>query len=374
MPKSAQNDKQPTSLIEPMDMQTLYAGGDFAYMQDDRSSFNSDDDVDTTVTDDDLPEPDTGGAVDDDPADDDTTGDADDDATDDDATDDDDAPATKGKKSKTPAKDDDDDDDADDSDDESVPRWRLNQQTKKLRQAEREKQELERQLKRMREGDNDAARKEEPQADPEAQVQAQLTQLRTQREQLRDEYEVAIIDGDNKRSKTLRAQIDALDDQIFETRLEARSKKVMKESQSQTALQTELDMAAEKVAAKYDAFNANHEFYDEDMVTEVVAYRNALMQMGKKPSLALQEAADTIALKYGVDPNTADNTPAPKPAKKTEARSKGKREKVKKAQPAKMPGQRNQPKLHDVASMTDEEFDKLSPQERAKLRGDYRVE
>lgn len=376
MPKANSNSSnQGTGQLPPMDVATLYAGGDFSYLDDDRSLANKDD---TPPDDDALPEPE-GDTTD---GDDDATNDGDesDDTTDttdttddgddgDEPDDDSDEPAAKGKKKKKEPEAEDDDNE----DNETIPRWRLNQETKKRRQAERERLELERELEAFRNGK--APKDDTPRPDPAKETEKKLNDLRTQREKLRDEYEVALIDGDTKKSKIVRAQIDALDDQIFETRVDTRAQQVTENTTTRTQIETELQRTADSVAKQYDAFNPEHEYYDEDMVSEVVAYRNALMQQGRKPGEALQKAADTIAMQYGVEANgePTESTTKPKDKKRTEQRSKGK-EKMKGKQPPKMPGQRNSPKKPDITSMTDAEFDKLSPEERAKLRGDYRLE
>lgn len=384
------NKLESTSSIPPMDLNTLYAGGDFSYMEDDRSTQNSDD-PGAEDRGDELPPP-AGEEKrkvakeeesDDEPEDDSTgEGDEADEA-------DDDSSAARPT-----------DDDGEEGDGEregegdqeganrvgTVPKWRLDQQTKKLRQTEREMAALQAQLQKLTgqsqpTADNqpaDPAQAQQPtqQAPQNDQLQQQLKALQTKRSEIRDQYEEAIIDGDTKKTKSLREQLDAVEDDIFEVRVSARTQKVQDETVSRTAIERELQTVADEVQATYTPLDPNHESYDEELVNETVAYRDMLItSMGRKPGEALREAAETMAKKYDIPAagksNKAKDT-AVKKESRTEQRSKGK-EKVAKQQPPKMPGKRNEPKVSDIASMTDTEFDKLTPEQRAELRGDYRV-
>lgn len=388
-----ENKLESTSSIPPMDLSTLYAGGDFSYMEDDRSTQNSDD-PGAEDRGDNMPPPVNEtkrkakkAEVEDDGEGDNKAGEGDEGDEGDEG-----AAATR----QTDGEGDEGEGGEGDGDGEgdqeganrvgSVPKWRLDQQTKKLRQTEREMAALKAQLEKLTgqsqtpaDGQqNDPAQSQRPAQQPaqEDQFKTQIKELQTKRNEIRDQYEEAIIDGDTKKTKSLREQLDAVEDDIFEARVSARTQKVQEETVSRTAIERELQTVADEVQAEYSVLDPNHDSYDEEIVNETVAYRDMLItSMGRKPGEALREAAETMAKKYDIPAARKTNKTQNKEGEgesKTAQRSKGK-EKAAKQQPPKMPGQKNERKVSDVASMTDTEFDKLTPEQRAELRGDYRV-
>lgn len=382
------NKLESTSSIPPMDLQTLYAGADFSYLEDDRSTQNSDD-PGAEDRGDDLPPPvgekkrkaekeeADNEQKDGSQSDGDRTGEADD------------GSARTGEEAD-PESETGRGEGESEGDQEganrvgSVPKWRLDQQTKKLRQTEREMATLKAQLEKLTgqaqpDGQpqaDTAQQSTQKQASPDAQLQAQLKELQSKRNEIRDQYEEAIIDGDTKKTKAFREQLDAIEDDIFETRVNARTQKVQEETVSRTAIERELQTVADEVQAEYSVLDPNHDSYDEEIVNETVAYRDMLItSMNRKPGEALREAAETMAKKYDIPAagkSDKKQNSEGEGQSRTEQRSKGK-EKAAKQQPPKMPGKRNEAKVSDITSMTDAEFEKLTPEQRSELRGDYRV-
>lgn len=113
-----------------------------------------------------------------------------------------------------------------------------------------------------------------------------------------------------------------------------------------------------------------------DVLRETTALRDFYMQQGYEPRHALREAADTVALRYGIQKaGQAAPAPAPEPAAQAQAEPQPTSDLERKTemasrQPPKTPGSRNDGQS-DVNTLPESEFDKLSDEDLARARGDY---
>lgn len=116
--------------------------------------------------------------------------------------------------------------------------------------------------------------------------------------------------------------------------------------------------------------------HDMDVLRETTALRDFYMQQGYEPRHALREAADTVALRYGIQKaGQAAPAPAQEPAAQAQAEPQPTSDLERKTemasrQPPKTPGSRNDGQS-DVNTLPESEFDKLSDEDLARARGDY---
>lgn len=139
-----------------------------------------------------------------------------------------------------------------------------------------------------------------------------------------------------------------------------------------TRAETELQAEANRIAAEYDVFNENSEAFDETLTNEVLDLRNYYADKGHTMVDALRKAVSIVAKSEGLAPKTAKATPKT-PTRKTQPNI-DQKIKAANAQPPKTGGERNtseEPALMDISKMSDEDMDKLSEIQLARLRGDY---
>jgi hypothetical protein len=134
----------------------------------------------------------------------------------------------------------------------------------------------------------------------------------------------------------------------------------------------EAQEAADLVQAEYDIFNDKTESFDEALFEKALTLRDALMSTGMSVGEAIIEAAQVVATQNGVTGNST-KTQSSEPAKKPAVKAPNIERKLEQAakSPQKLGGEPNAstPELN-IMEMSDEEFEKLTPAELARLRGD----
>lgn len=212
---------------------------------------------------------------------------------------------------------------------------------------------------------------------------------------LEEKLEKAIADGNTELKTKLRRDIRNLTQALSDAKAQAHAAYA-------TAVaieQVRYDAVVERMETEHPELNPdNEEGYDEDIVAEIMEYKTAFEAAGKSSTEALKKALKAV---YGSGKPTAEVTKGGKPvkgdkgdeepeedkaakAKKAEElATKRKEDAIKKAldtkekQPADVKkagmdsdkaGKAQGPK--NVADMSDKDFDKLTDEEKAKLRGD----
>ena len=292
----------------------------------------SDDDDDDEEGEDEEDEGDEGEGDDEDDSDDDDSGDEGDE--DDDEGDE---AAEKGKKKAAKS-----------SKEPMVPKSRLDQVLKKVRELER------------REKAREAARPEPPKKDENAKE--------FDFDAAYEALDEAVLEGDKAKTKELRAQIREEERKAYLAEIKATSTTTTAE----TAINQDLMEMSAEIESEFPELNAAHKDFNEAAQKKMLALYAGYVKSGeyKSPIAALEEALNDTVKLFGLG-----DKPEPKPKSKKEDKASIK-EKVQaaKRQPPKQPGRREGTKNKfdevDVSQLSEEEFDALPEAALARLRGD----
>lgn len=240
----------------------------------------------------------------------------------------------------------------------AVPHSRFNEVNSALKQERAERLRLEEELARAKGAA--PAPKPEDQAKPYDFDAAE------------DRYMDAVMEGDKDKAKAIRAEIRAEERKQFEQEGAKAAKQSTAEELRQRDAQAEqanISKVASEAMAKYPFLNPQSKDANADAIEDVVARRNFYIQQGKSPSKALAMAVEKVAPRY----MPKDDEPARKPGEKPSATEEQIRKNIDRA--ARVPqvpgGVGERGKDIDYASLSEEEFDALSAEDKKKARGDY---
>ncbi len=183
------------------------------------------------------------------------------------------------------------------------------------------------------------------------------------------EYANALMDGDIEKAGKIRADIN---------------RHVRQEAARQAQAELRAADEAKALKAVSDQAIKDYPYLDtkdgEEALDLILAARDKRIQRGMSPADALAEAVKAIAPKFAPEGSTNNSeTPSrelPKPTPHKDTRTAEAIARGAKASTAQPPvvqagiGNRASAAMVDVSQMTDEQFDALSPAEKAKLRGD----
>lgn len=263
------------------------------------------------------------------------------------------------------SEDDDESDDKDDPRSKMIPRHRFDQvynDMKKFRDADRAKAERIAELERQK-----------PSAPQDEGVNDQIKE--TRKAMLK-----AINDGKDEEAEQLFEKLDELQEQKINQRLAEGSKT----STKQAAEEVEYNLLVERIEGDFPVFDENSNYYDQELVDLVMGIQSQFEQAGDKPSLALEKAmhfyreeTDEAMQAAGLlDPDESKEKPS-KSLKKRSITQKKKNKDAKGQQPPKTRGSESSSKsdmsIDDLVRMSDSEFDKLTPEEIRRMRGDTAV-
>lgn len=234
---------------------------------------------------------------------------------------------------------------------------RLREQKERVEAAERRAAELEQQLEQLKRVEDTSKIDEEISA-------------------LEDQLESARMDGNKEKALELSKALRMKERQLRVA--EATHMSAQAKAEAYEAMR--VDLAIERVEAKYDVLNAQHEQFDQDLTDLVLLKQIQLMQRERmSASEALVKAADDVMAKMAPKPAAA---PEKKQGleKQPDASRKGeqvqKNLETQKAQPPSMKeagldsdkaGLKGE---IDVTKLTPDEFAALPESTKAKLRGD----
>lgn len=277
---------------------------------------------------------------------------------------DDDAEAPESEEDDADSNDDDSDADSDDeagdedSDEEPrkpvpnrVPIKRLNKEVARRRAAEDRVRALE-------------AERASGTAPTEPQAQAPAPKVDAAKFK---EMQDAMLDGETEKALAIYTELQQTTVSEALTASEAR----LEEQLTIREQNNELRKASTSVRESFPELDPNNEGYDEKLTQDVVATRDFYMhQRGLAPGEALTRAAKEVADDYGLE----DRKPAEAPKPKAKARKPDVKRKLEAAgkEKGKLGGNssRNREELPDVSKLTDDQFARLDPKVKAKLRGD----
>ena len=256
-----------------------------------------------------------------------------------------------------------------------VPSWRLKEESSR---ADRERED------RLRvEGERDALKKQlEGRAEPEKKKDV------VDVDALRDQANEAMIEGDTAKANTLRRQADKAEREQIKTEAKAEALAELRAEEGQR----EIVRAARAVVKDYPFLDSNNAAErDEEAIEQVVALRDTYVRTkGMTPGEALTAAAERVgklvlreralAAKANGEDEDEDEAADDKGGKKKDPAAERTAQAITRGanaarkQPAPPIGGKGeraaQMKDPDPSKMTDAEFEKLTPAEKSRLRGD----
>lgn len=248
--------------------------------------------------------------------------------------------------------------DAGSKDEPKIPKSRFDQAVGKARKAqemaERKAQELEEQIKASK-GKVDASKIEE-------EIDA-----------LEEDLEAARADGDKARAKQIRTEIRRRDQMLADARAEVK----MNYATAVAIEQIRYDAAVAAMEAEHPELNEDSDEYDEDLAGEVIEFKTAFEKSGLSSTEALKKSLKAI-YRGGPKPAAEKADEAGKKASDRKADAVTRGLATKKNQPnTTVKGGENSDRAgklgtaKDVSKMSDKDFDKLSKEDLARLRGDH---
>lgn len=182
-------------------------------------------------------------------------------------------------------------------------------------------------------------------------------------------YEQALIDGDTKKAAQIRRAMN--DTMMAQAKAEAKAEAVQELTQRQAAQL--LSTTAANVSAAFPYLNTEGGAEALDLI---LAARDRKIAAGMPPHLALLEAANTIAPKFapadeGTPSRVSEKETRAKDLRPAAAIARGAADST--AQPPALQvgiGERATAARVNVAQLTEEQFEALTPAEKKRLRGD----
>lgn len=191
----------------------------------------------------------------------------------------------------------------------------------------------------------------------------QLQEAERQLAALQDQYEDALLEGDKEGARTARMQANQLRDQIYDYK----SQVAAHQARSSAVQDVQFKDMVATVEETYPVLDPDSEDYDQDITDEVMEVMDAFIQAGRARADALAKAVGYVFRQ------AAPVAAAPTLTREDMARAaRLKAVAAAKAQPPSTvkTGLDNGGGDLDVRTLTPAKFDKLSDEEKARLRGD----
>ncbi|MFN7152942.1 MAG: hypothetical protein ACK4OE_04555 [Acidovorax sp.] len=248
-----------------------------------------------------------------------------------------------------------------------IPKGRFNEVNQQRKEAQAALALANKELERYRA--QEAAAAKAPSAAPApaavAPAQAPAAATPTDLDAQEEAYEQALIEGDTKKAAQIRR---AMNESML---AQAKAEAVQELTQRQTAQLLETTAKNVNDAFPYLSTEAGAEALDL-----ILAARDRKFAKGMPAHLALLEAANTIAPKFAPEgedtpSRVSDSTPSAKDLRPAAALARGAADST--AQPPALQagiGQRATATRVNVAQLTEEQFEALTPAEKSRLRGD----
>ena len=248
--------------------------------------------------------------------------------------------------------------DSDASDDDGaeplIPKWRFDEAQRKARERY---EELERKLGTLE--------KQQATETKESDIEALSGSIDT----LQDQYEDHLLEGNLEKARLVRKQLTQKQNELTEMRLAQQSQQTGRAAVEQVRFDTQLA----HIEARYPALNPDSADFNKDLATEVAEILAAFQARGFTASAALQKAVH-----YVLRPDQSEGKDADilRSQRGHQARKKA-ADTVRRSPPDISKAGRDSDKggkgdgLPDIGKMSPEQFDKLSEEDRAKLRGDF---
>lgn len=248
--------------------------------------------------------------------------------------------------------------DDDENEQVTIPKGRLNRSLTRTKNAEGEVERLRDENERLRSG---------KQAEDEATAAKKVAFDYDVKEEA---YATQLMEGNTKKAAEIRREInnalkaEAKDEAVAESELRSNSQRAA----------DRLTESAEEMIDKYPFLDdKNKAVANKEAIAEVIEWRDFYMSKGNPPHVALRKAADKIGPQYA-KADEVEEEEEQTPAQRRNVTSIMRGVKVAQQQPQRLSatgtGERARAGKVNVAEMTEDEFEKMSPAEKKRLRGD----
>lgn len=199
-----------------------------------------------------------------------------------------------------------------------------------------------------------------------------VKELRSEIDKLRDDYETAIFEGESDKARQLRKSMEAKEEDMFAARLAQTNQQV----QHAALEQMRYDVQLAQVESKYASLNPDSPDFDESVASEVADMMAAFQNTGYTATAALQKAIHYIMPEPNTSEPQEDLSGVTKEKRAVQARKKAVKT-VQKSPPSLDKAGLDSDKagadddgLPDPMKLSEKQFEKLSAEQLAKLRGD----
>jgi len=180
-------------------------------------------------------------------------------------------------------------------------------------------------------------------------------------------YMEAVLEGDIDTALAIRNEIREAERVQYQREMREQAKTVTK----LTRAEEELNAAIDESVKTYPVFNKESAKFSQEITDDVLERFEGFKAVGYQPAAAMRKAVFDAARIYGLD--SPEETPEPKPSAEIRnlptAKQRQRKLEVEQNQPP-LPGSRSPETGINVLQLPEEEFEKLSDAELAKLRGD----
>lgn len=244
-----------------------------------------------------------------------------------------------------------------------VPHARFNEVNETLKQERAARLQLEEELARTK-GKVPAPAADKPDANDQAY----------DFDAAEDRYMDALLDGNKEEAAKIRKEIRGEEQKQFSQQSESTAKQAADaeiKRRDAVSEQTETQKVLTAAITKYPFLNHQGEEADADAIEEVIARRDLYIKQGMTLSKALATAVEKVAPRYASKEEEEEEEA--KPGKKQTATTEQIKRNLERERriPAAMPGVGERGKEIDYASLSEDEFDALSEQDKRKARGDF---
>ena len=239
-----------------------------------------------------------------------------------------------------------------------IPKSRFDEAQQKARQKQ---QDLEERLAKYESQERQASEAEN------------VKELKSELEELRDKYENFVFEGESAKAREIRKEIERKEEDIFAARLAQTNQ----QTQRAAIEQMRYDAQLAQVEAKYSELNPDSPEFNEAKAEEVADMMAAFQNTGYTATAALQKAIHYVMPppSAAVEP-TEDVSGVVREKRTVQARKKTAKA-VKSAPPSLGEVGRNSDQagasddgLPDPMKLSEKQFERLSEEQKAKLRGD----
>ena len=268
------------------------------------------------------------------------------------------------------------DDDDDETEDEKAERLAAEAEEAKKRRIRIPKERLDEEVAkaRTREAKLLAQIDELQKAQNAGKTNTTVTEIKAKIEDLREKYEDFLLDGKKAEAKTVRAQLDDLQERLIDFKTATSSETMRRE----TISTLKFEAALAKAEADYPALNPENDDFDADATDEVALLVESFMSRGIDKSIALQKAVRYVMGPLG-DKSVASEEAQKRAREKQAAEARARAAAANGKQPpdsskagkdSDKGGKKPEEGGIDVMRLSQEKFAKIDEETKARLRGD----